>query len=81
MDLVINHTSDEVRKLAAWNAELELLIIILHIDSTIGSFVLVLANQIPNVTGTFGVLHNVILPEIASPRTTGNQSFKVSSIH
>jgi hypothetical protein len=68
MDLVqVNHTSDEVRKRYMFA------IFKYHIDSTIGS---VPANQRPNVTSLYSVLRDERLPEIASPKITGDQSLE-----
>lgn len=72
MDLVINHTSDEVFISP---------LIIPNLDdtfnSTTGSSNLVLVNRIRNVIGIYGVLRDTILPGTAIRRIIGALSSKV----
>jgi hypothetical protein len=80
MDLVINHTSDEV--------SIQVYFSPYHppnlgdtFNSTTGSSNLVLVNRIRNEIGTYGVLRDTILPGSAIRRIIGALSSKVKDWH
>jgi len=73
MDLVINHTSDEVSSYTPLSPPT----LGDTFNSTTGSFNRVLANRIRSEIGTYGAHRDMILPGIAIRRITGGPSSKV----